>query len=284
MLTLSLIIPVYNEERHISACLDAVACQTRMPDEVIVVDNNCTDQTIAIAKKYPFVRVVIEKRQGRAHARSAGFSAARCEILGRIDADSQIAQNWVSTVLATFESSPTIDGVGGLGRTVIVPGINRIKSTLFSRVYYWFAHASYHTVTMWGANMAIRRQIWQEVASKTIQEDLLVHEDQDISLWIAAAGGLIVQNNLMLMKTNGQSYRYLPKTLLYYRMFLHTRRVHKLNGNLISAKLRRLSSWETLPGRLLAVGPGLYLLLMSVVCFPIDYIVNKYWHNSWWLD
>lgn len=50
MLTLTLVIPVFNEEHQIKGCLDAVASQTVMPDEVIVVDNNCTDRTIEIAQ------------------------------------------------------------------------------------------------------------------------------------------------------------------------------------------------------------------------------------------
>lgn len=284
MLTLSLIIPVYNEERHIGACLDAVAAQTRMPDEVIVVDNNCTDRTIEIAEQYDFVTVVRESRQGHAPARSAGFNAASGDILGRIDADSRIEKEWAQTVLSTFESSSDIVGVGGVGKTVFIPGINFVRSTLFPRAYYWFAHAGYRTITMWGANMAVRRSAWEKVASKTILDDPLVHEDQDLSLWLAASGGVIVQNNALMMRTNGQTYRFLPKTLLYYRMFLHTRQLHARNGNLSSPRLHRLGFWQTLPGYIAALGPGFYLFIMSLLFFPVDYIVNKLWPNSWWLD
>ena len=133
MLTLSLIIPVYNEEHHIRECLEAVKRQICMPDEVIVVDNNCTDRTIEIVKEYDFVRIVSETKQGRAYARSAGFNAANSEILGRIDADSRIAPNWTKVVKASFEANKKLAGMGGLGRTVYVPGLNFLKSTLFTR-------------------------------------------------------------------------------------------------------------------------------------------------------
>ena len=49
-LTLSIVIPVFNEERYIKACLDSIAAQTVKLDEVIVVDNNSTDKTVLIAK------------------------------------------------------------------------------------------------------------------------------------------------------------------------------------------------------------------------------------------
>src|SRR6185437_1716246 len=59
-LTLSLVIPAYNEERYIKHCLDAIASQTVTPMEVFVVDNNSTDSTAAIAKNYEFVQVLSE--------------------------------------------------------------------------------------------------------------------------------------------------------------------------------------------------------------------------------
>ena len=139
-------------------------------------------------------------------------------------------------------------------------------------------------MTMWGANMAIRRTAWQDVSKKVINDDLKVHEDQDVSLWIAANGGLLVQNNNMIVTTNGQSYRYLPKTWQYLQMFKHTKKVHLKIGNLHSPSLRKLGFWRTLPGRLAAYLPGLYLAIMCIVLFPVDFIVNKYWPKSWWLD
>lgn len=48
----SLVIPIYNEEKYIKKCLDSVKCQVEKPDEIIVVDNNSTDNTVNIAKKY----------------------------------------------------------------------------------------------------------------------------------------------------------------------------------------------------------------------------------------
>ena len=60
-LTLSIVIPVYNEQDQIKGCLDAIKNQTIAPQEVIVVDNNSNDNSIAIAKKYAFVRIITAK-------------------------------------------------------------------------------------------------------------------------------------------------------------------------------------------------------------------------------
>ena len=58
---ISVVIPCYNEEAAIGACLDALASQIPQPSEVIVVDNNCTDRTAEIAQSYGFVTVIQEK-------------------------------------------------------------------------------------------------------------------------------------------------------------------------------------------------------------------------------
>jgi glycosyltransferase involved in cell wall biosynthesis len=284
MLKLSLIIPVYNEERHIGACLDAVALQTIPPLEVIIVDNNCTDRTLEIAQKYDFVRVINQPKQGRGYARSAGFNAAKGDILGRIDADSRISKNWVERAIEMFESDSDLAGLTGIARADIIPGTHRIKSKLISRCYYWFAHAGFNTVTMWGANMAIRASEWKKVVDKLCLEDSVVHEDQDVSLWIAASGGKIIQDSSLLITTNGQTYRYLPKLLHYIYLHHSTLRMHRQNGNLNSDSLLKLGRVRTFPGRLLAMTFGVYLAFVSIILFPIDYLVfraNKY---SSWLD
>jgi glycosyltransferase involved in cell wall biosynthesis len=284
MLKLSLIIPVYNEERHIAACLDAVALQTIPPFEVIIVDNNCSDRTLEIAETYDFVKIIKEKKQGRGYARSAGFNAASSDVLGRIDADSRLSSDWIEKVLSCFENDPALAGVTGIAKTDIIPGSHKIKSTLISRSYYWFAHAKFNTVTMWGANMAIRASNWKKVSGSVCLDDSIVHEDQDVSLWIAAVGGKIMQNNRLLITTNGQTYRYMPKLFHYIHLFHSTYKLHKQNGNLDSDLLPKIGKFKTFPGRIMGIMFAIYVAIVSVLFFPIDFVVYKINKNSSWLD
>lgn len=284
MLKLSLIIPTFNEERHIEACLNSVALQTVMPFEVIVVDNNSTDKTLEIAERYDFVRVVKEKKQGRGHARTAGFNAAKGDILGRIDADSRIHKNWTERVLQRFSEDKDLAGITGLAYTDFVPGTHAVKAKFFSRSYYWFAHAGFNTVTMWGANMALRRKEWMKVKDKVCLDDSIVHEDQDVSLWVAAEGGKIIQDNKLLITTNGQTYRYMPKLMHYISLFHSTRKLHRENGNLESKKMTKLGKLKTFPGRVMGTGVSVYMIILSILFFPVDYIVLKINDKASWLD
>src|ERR1035437_9820650 len=82
----SVVIPAYNEEKYIGACLDSLMDQKEKPDEIIVVNNNSTDNTAKIVKKYP-VRLINEEQQGMIPARNRGFNEAKFEIIARTDAD-----------------------------------------------------------------------------------------------------------------------------------------------------------------------------------------------------
>lgn len=268
-LTLSLVIPAYNEEHHLKACLDAIAAQTVMPDEVIVVDNNSTDKTVEIAKRYPFVKVVHESMQGRGPARTRGFNEAGSDIIGRIDADSVVSSGWVERVKQDF-ADPALMGVTGLGRAHTIPRIYGLHTTFWSRVYFWNVHGYFGAMTTWGANMALRRKAWEGVKDRVCLDDNIVHEDQDVSLLIAGQGGKIIQDNKLLITIRGQSYIYLPKLLYYTRLRRRTKLYHKRLGALDSPEARRLSFWNTLLGRLWCVVPELLFFVGSLVLWPLD--------------
>lgn len=82
-LKVSLVIPCYNEEDGIRAVLEDVP---DVVDEVIVVDNNCTDRTAEIASEMG-AKVVHEIKQGYGAALKKGFSEASGDIISTLDAD-----------------------------------------------------------------------------------------------------------------------------------------------------------------------------------------------------
>ena len=67
----SIVLPVFNGEKTLSACLDSLMILdfSKEDREVIVVDNNSTDGTKAIIQKYP-VTYIFEKKKGRGCARN----------------------------------------------------------------------------------------------------------------------------------------------------------------------------------------------------------------------
>lgn len=285
-LTVSIIVPVYNEEHHLKHCLDAIAQQTVKPLEVIVVDNNCTDGSARLAKKYPFVRLIKESKQGLPFARNTAIAATKGEIIGKIDADSFIFPDWVERLQEDF-SDPTVAGVTGMAYTNYLPRITGPHSKLWARVYYWNVHAFFGTTTMWGANMAFRKRIWEEIKQDVCNDSRQVHEDEDISLLIAARGGEILQDLGLLITTNKQSYHYFPKFVHYMHLAHLTKRYHQQKGSFDTGKMPRLSPLATFPGLLVSLLLGIPFVLISILFWPIDayMIPRRATHGARpWLD
>lgn len=106
---ISLIIPVYNGEKYLAACLDSVLGQDFFDYEVILVDNNSNDKTKEIIEgfinKSDKFLYIFEKERGRARARNAGLNIAGGEIIAMIDSDCVASSDWLKKI-----SAPIING------------------------------------------------------------------------------------------------------------------------------------------------------------------------------
>jgi glycosyltransferase involved in cell wall biosynthesis len=109
----SVVVPAINEAAFIPYCLDALARQDYTGGyEVIVVDNNSTDSTAAIARAHGAV-VVCETEPGVCAARQRGTEEALGEIVVSTDADTTVGPQWLSRIIATFDANPTCVSVAG---------------------------------------------------------------------------------------------------------------------------------------------------------------------------
>ena len=96
--SVSVVVPVYNEELVLQDCLQALQAQLYDGDyEIIVVANACTDSSPEIARAMG-VRVVEEPKKGVVFATRAGIAAARGEIIACTDADTLVPPNWVARI------------------------------------------------------------------------------------------------------------------------------------------------------------------------------------------
>lgn len=183
--TLSIVIPVYNEEKFLGACLQSIADQTVRPDEVIVVDNNSTDRSLEIAASFPFVRIIKEKEQGIVSARNTGFDAVQSDVIGRIDADTVLPSNWVARVKRFYQrghnDNAALSG-GGYFYNVRCP---RINGWIQSQLVYRLNRFIIGHYTLWGSNMAMPRQLWLGVRD-TVCSRQDIHEDLDLSFHLHA--------------------------------------------------------------------------------------------------
>ena len=114
---LAFVIPAYNEEALIGRCLESVLAEIKRSGrngiDVVVVNNNSTDNTSAVAASYPGVRVVDELEKGLVAARDGGFKATTAELVANIDADTIVPPGWLDVVFREFEKDAALVCVSG---------------------------------------------------------------------------------------------------------------------------------------------------------------------------
>ena len=107
----SIIIPCYNGASTIVRCLQSCFRQTYPEVEIILVDNNSTDDSVAIAqteaeKAGKTITVVECREQGLKHARSMGNSIAKGSYIQMLDADDELGPDKIANQVAALEISP----------------------------------------------------------------------------------------------------------------------------------------------------------------------------------
>ena len=107
-LTMTVIVCAHNEARFLATCLHSLLAQTRVPDEILVVNNASTDETGAVAAQIPHVRVVDEPRKGLVVARESGRLAATGDILVYVDADCRAPLTWLARIERHFVRDPQL--------------------------------------------------------------------------------------------------------------------------------------------------------------------------------
>ena len=201
---LSIIIPAYNEQNLISDCLDSVLNQTADSEsyEIVVIDNNSTDRTAAIARNKG-VRVEKEPQKGYVHAIQKGVDVSEGKILAFMDADCRAPANWVSKILRNFEESPEIVALGGKLNyfdTHLILSLT-MKSLLF------FADA------LPGNNMAIQREALNRIGGIDPKVNLSV--DFWMSLKLKQAGRIKIDKSLIML-TSGRRFEGAFTSYLQY--------------------------------------------------------------------
>lgn len=156
----SVVIPAFNEEMFIGACLASLAEQDyREPFEVIVVDNNSTDATATIAR-HCGATVVFESIPGVCQARQHGTTTARGDIVISTDADTTFDRGWLSAIDSSFDRDPSCVAVTGPCQWVDAPRWGRIYQHLLFGTVRIVKRLTGRVVYISATNIAFRKSAW----------------------------------------------------------------------------------------------------------------------------
>jgi glycosyltransferase involved in cell wall biosynthesis len=242
MPSVGIVIPAYNEEATIRACVTAALGQTVAATEIVVVDNRSTDATsdilddlIAQHPDAPLRVLRQESAQGITPTRNMGFDAITSDIIGRIDADTLLEPDWVEQVARVFVD-PTIHAATGPVIYYDMPlrrYMARADDTARKAMFRLATSYSF----LFGTNMALRRQAWWTIRDEVcLDPEDLMHEDIDISVHLYDQGLKAVYSSHMVAGMSARRIDDTPKDFYdYVQRFDRTYRHHGIRKRRLRA-------------------------------------------------
>ena len=119
----TLICPIYNEEKYIEACVGSILTQDYPQDkiEVLFIDGGSTDSTREIisvySSKYPFIKLLTNKFQTTPYALNMGIKESKGDVIMRIDGHSEYPADYISLLVYNLYHL-SADNVGGILNTL----------------------------------------------------------------------------------------------------------------------------------------------------------------------
>lgn len=192
-MTISVVIPAYNEEKYLPRTLASLAKLDRKPDEIIVVDGGSTDATANVARQNGATVIVVPHR-GIGFARDKGLMKAKGDIIAFTDADTVVPREWLTKIEETL-SRPGIVGVfGGFrvpdGWWVYRGYINYVQPWL-NLLYYWLG-----IPMAAGQNIAFLRKVGISVGG--FPKDYKIAEDIEMATRLKKAGKVLLRADLVV--------------------------------------------------------------------------------------
>jgi glycosyltransferase involved in cell wall biosynthesis len=230
VIDVSVILCTYNRSRSLINALESIAACS-MPEsvqwEVLVIDNNSTDNTRAVTEKFRSryagrFRYIFEQRQGLSQARNTGIREARGKIIAFVDDDVTVGPRWLEEITSVFHDGEW-SGAGGriLPERGFIPPYWLALDGRYSLLGALCAHydrgdASGEMKTpAYGANMAFRAEMFEKYGGFRTDlgrssNDLMSNEDTEF-------GRRLIDG--------GERLRYVASSVVYHA--IHEGRVHK---------------------------------------------------------
>jgi len=166
---LSVIIPVYNAERHIGDAVRSILCECYISLEIIAVDDGSTDNSAEILKSFSEVTYYKQANSGPAAARNLGVRMSKGDFILFLDADDLFPAGKIRQQLSYFEQRPEIEIVMGKSQFFFEDGS--------SKTVFRFPDETYQVLNVLLGSGLYRRSVFDKVG--LFEESLQFSEDFD---------------------------------------------------------------------------------------------------------
>jgi glycosyltransferase involved in cell wall biosynthesis len=164
-LTVSVIVPFYNSGKYIERCVEALLDQTIPKEryEIILVNNNSTDSSADILRRFPYIKLIAERQRGSYSARNSGLKKARGEIIAFTDSDCVPAANWLREIESSMVNPDVGIVIGSCqfaGESILLSMLEDYENEKNKYVLTSGINKLYYGHTR---NMAVRKRLFDEL-------------------------------------------------------------------------------------------------------------------------
>jgi glycosyltransferase involved in cell wall biosynthesis len=258
LLSVSIVIPVYNASPYLAACLDRLRSLDPAPLECIVVDDVSTDDSALIAERAGCQVIACGQQRGPAFARNLGARAARGGILLFVDSDVLVPPSALARILARFAEEP--DRVAVIGSYDDAPGSPDYISQYRNLLHCYIHQTSQtRTCTFWTGCGAIRAEVFREHGGFSEAYARPSVEDMELGMRLRQAGREIwLDKGLSVKHLKRLSFLEIVKTDLWDRAIPWTLLILRFRSMPADLNLR----WEQRASVLLALAAAAALAAM----------------------
>ena len=210
---ISIVICSYNRAHNLPECFEHLLKLEGMDAvqwEIILVDNNSTDDTQSVSLRYDEssslnIRYIFEGQQGLSFARNKGIETATGKYVVFIDDDIRVTPKWLRTIYDTFEAF----GCDAVGGRIHIESPQSLPVWISPDMYGFLGHQDFgdkahqmdgHTEFPFGGNMAVNRTVFSSIGTFNTQlgrrgegsksDELFKGEETDFFHRLADSGGV----------------------------------------------------------------------------------------------
>jgi biofilm PGA synthesis N-glycosyltransferase PgaC len=187
----SVVIPCYNEEKNLGACLESVIGSGYPAEktEIIVVDDGSSDRSVEIARVFGGVKVLEQGHKGKVDALNLGASEAKGEVVITLDADVLIEKGSIKSMVAPY-NDPRIGAVSGVAnvknsRHNMLSAFQAVEYAYLSLIMDSFSAVFGTSFLFCGAFASFRKSVLDAIGGFSKRTEA---EDFDIIMQVKRAG------------------------------------------------------------------------------------------------
>ncbi|MBN8567157.1 MAG: glycosyltransferase family 2 protein [Flavobacteriales bacterium] len=193
MISISIIIPLYNKEKAIEKTLKSVFHQSFTDYEVLVINDGSTDKSEEKVKRFSDerLRLISTENRGVSQARNLGISESKGKLIAFLDADDYWFPNHLESLFQLYQNFPE----AGLLATnyqfyysykkIIQPVFDDIPTENWNGIVTDFFHSSMKFRIAWTSAVAVPKKVLDDIGN--FDENITLGAGEDTDLWIRIA-------------------------------------------------------------------------------------------------